>query len=209
MKYKNYNRKYISIYIALFVFYISLFEKSGCLESQELKEVDTNVNQTEVEDNTKSQKDDNISKDNNRMMNVESQTSNESGDKPDDTLVNSNSDSKIDLKQSDSDEINNHMNNHYNQTSENNLHKEDEEMFRDDGVLEETNEEILKEAESIEKNPKTEETEWEKEISDFEPAEILTIELNQQKEVSIILSKIFSFYTTQSPKFLHKSNLLS
>jgi len=169
MKYKNYNRTYISIYIILFVFYIGLIEKSWCSETQEIKEVDTNVNQTlEIED-------DNLTKENNRIITAESQTSNESGDKTDDSLININPDN-----------LNIHMNDNYNQTSENNLDNEDESLFKDEGVLEETNEEILKEAESVDKKSKTEETEWEKEISDFEPAEILTLELNQQKEVRII-----------------------
>jgi len=63
-------------------------------------------------------------------------------------------------------------------------------LYRDDGVIEEENEEIFKDIESVvdmHEDPlstSTTDTDWERKISDFVPAEMLTIELQSEKEVN-------------------------
>ena len=70
--------------------------------------------------------------------------------------------------------------------------EDSEEIYRDDRVIEDENEEIFKDIESVvdkhEDNLSTYTTDsdWEKNILDFDPAEMLTLELQSEKEVNYI-----------------------
>jgi hypothetical protein len=200
MKYKNNIRKYISLYFAFFIVCICFVQKSQCKDTLEMLELRNEINQTGVGENIAIiNENDNKDKDNSSIINAESETIQNSGDntvgiinsenvdKNEDNTIDDNAEINNEIKLSDREEASIHKDNHHNQSGDNNLDKEDEDLFRDEGVIEEANEELIKEAESIEKSSDStsQDSEWERVISDFEPAEMLTIELDQKKEVRI------------------------